>query len=162
MEIKCTKEEFKALLDLVYAGNLLVNGMRDVEERIAPHADIEQKIFAMAKDFGFEECVEFDEEFKEYMPTRAYENSEINDYVDAYEDKVFWEELVVRMARRQALNELGDENPDMTNAELRERQIELEEYYEDEFIENGIYHLKWIKPEIQSEEEAKSKAKADL
>ena len=142
MEIKCTKEEFKVLLDLVYAGNLLINGMREVDERIAPHAEL-------------------DEEFKEYMPTRAYENSEINDYIDAYEDKVFWEELVVRMARRQALNELGDENPDMTNAELRNRQIELEEYYEDEFIENGIYHLKWIKPEIQSEEEAKAKAKRE-
>ncbi|MEF9959329.1 MAG: hypothetical protein RR448_06275 [Niameybacter sp.] len=155
MELKCTKEEFKALFDLVYAGNLLINGMREVDERIAPHSEMEQKIFAMAKEFGCEEFVEFDEEFNEYMPTRAYENSEVNDYIDAYEDKVFWEELVVRMSRRQALNELGDENPDMTSVELRQRQIELEEFYEDEFIENGIYHLKWIKPEIQTEEVAK-------
>ncbi|MEG0950606.1 MAG: hypothetical protein RSE96_01620, partial [Niameybacter sp.] len=108
MELKCTKEEFKALFDLVYAGNLLINGMREVDERIAPHSEMEQKIFAMAKEFGCEEFVEFDEEFNEYMPTRAYENSEVNDYIDAYEDKVFWEELVVRMSRRQALNELGD------------------------------------------------------
>lgn len=161
MEIKCTKEEFKVLLDLVYAGNLLINGMRDVDNRILPHSEMEQKIFAMAKDFGLEELIEFDEEFGEYMPTRTYENSEVNDYIDLYEDKVFWEELVVRMARRQALNELGDENPDMTNAELRQRQIELEEYYEDEFIENGIYHLKWIKPEIQPEDVANSKRKLE-
>ncbi|MDA3732212.1 hypothetical protein PBV87_12025 [Niameybacter massiliensis] len=161
MELKCTKEEFKALLDLVYAGNLLINGMREVDERILPHSEMEQKIFAMAKEFGYEELIEFDNEFNEYMPTRAYENSEVNDYIDAYEDKVFWEELVVRMARRQALNELGDENPDMTSAELRQRQIELEEYYEDEFIENGIYHLKWIRPEIQSEEAAKKGSKLE-
>lgn len=161
MEIKCTKEEFKVLLDLVYAGNLLINGMRDVDNRVLPHSEMEQKIFAMAKDFGLEELIEFDEEFGEYMPTRTYENSEVNDYIDLYEDKVFWEELVVRMARRQALNELGDENPDMTNAELRQRQIELEEYYEDEFIENGIYHLKWIKPEIQPEDVANSKRKLE-
>ncbi|WP_053983308.1 hypothetical protein [Niameybacter massiliensis] len=161
MELKCTKEEFKALLDLVYAGNLLINGMREVDERILPHSEMEQKIFAMAKEFGYEELIEFDDEFNEYMPTRAYENSEVNDYIDAYEDKVFWEELVVRMARRQALNELGDENPDMTSAELRQRQIELEEYYEDEFIENGIYHLKWIRPEIQSEEAAKKGSKLE-
>lgn len=161
MELKCTKEEFKALLDLVYAGNLLINGMREVDERILPHSEMEQKIFAMAKEFGYEELIEFDDEFNEYMPTRAYENSEVNDYIDAYEDKVFWEELVVRMARRQALNELGDESPDMTSAELRQRQIELEEYYEDEFIENGIYHLKWIRPEIQSEEAAKKGSKLE-
>ena len=61
MEIKCTKEEFKVLLDLVYAGNLLINGMREVDERIAPHAELEQKIFAMAKEFGLEDYIEFDE-----------------------------------------------------------------------------------------------------
>ena len=78
MELKCTKEEFKALLDLVYAGNLLINGMREVDERILPHSEMEQKIFAMAKEFGYEELIEFDNEFNEYMPTRAYENSEVN------------------------------------------------------------------------------------
>lgn len=147
MELKCSKEEFKILMDLVYAGNLLINGMREVDERIAPYSDMEQRLFAMAKEHGYEDCIAYDEEYKEYMPTHTYENSELADYIDAYEDRVFWEELVVRMARRQALNELGDENPDMSNAELRNRQIELEEYYEDAFIESGIYHLKWIKPE---------------
>lgn len=147
MEFKCSKEEFKVLMDLVYAGNLLMNGMKEQDERIEAYQEMEQRIFAMAKEYGFEELVAYDEEYKEYMPTHTYENSEINEYIDAYEDRVFWEELVVRMARRQALNELGDENPDMTNTELRNRQIELEEYYEDQFIESGIYHLKWIKPE---------------
>lgn len=149
MEIKCTKEEYKVLLDLIYAGNLLINGMREQDERIASYQEMEQLIFAMAKEHGFEDLIAYDEEFKEYMPTHTYEKEAVNDYVDAYEDRVFWEELVVRMARRQALNELGDENPDMTNTELRNRQIELEEYYEDQFIESGIYHLKWIKPEEQ-------------
>ena len=147
MEIKCTKEEFKILMDLVYAGNLLINGMREQDERLAPYQELEQLIFAQAKDYGYEELIALDEEYNEYMPTHTYEKDEINDYIDAYEDRVFWEELVVRMARRQALNELGDENPDMTSQELRNRQVELEEYYEDEFIESGIYHLKWIKPE---------------
>lgn len=147
MEIKCTKEEFKILMDLVYSGNLLINGMRANEERIEAYANIEQQIFAMAKDFGFEELIEYDEEYKEYMPTHTYENDEFVEYIDAYEDRVFWEELVVRMARREALNELGDENPDMSKLELRQRQEELEEFYENEFNESDIYHLKWIKPE---------------
>ena len=149
MEIKCTKEEFKILMDLVYAGNILVNGMREQSERIMPYHEMEQKLFEMAKAFGYEELITYDEEYKEYMPTHEYEKESVNDYIDAYEDKVFWEELVVRMARKEALNELGDENPDMTKGELRERQMELEDYFENEFIESGIYHLKWIKPEDQ-------------
>ncbi len=150
MEIKCTKEEYKVLLDLVYAGNLMLNGMREQEDRIAHYHEMEQFIFGMAKEQGYEDLIAYDNEYNEYMPTHTYENSEFVAYIDAYEDRLFWEELVVRMARRQALNELGDENPDMTSAELRNRQIELEAYYEDQFIESGIYHLKWIKPEEEN------------
>ncbi|MGL4361835.1 MAG: hypothetical protein ACRCSG_00890 [Cellulosilyticaceae bacterium] len=149
MELKCTNEEFKTLMDLVYAGNLLINGMRDTDNRVEQYSAMEQMIFKMAKDYGCEDCVAYDEEYNEYMPTHSYENSSFAEYIDSYEDRVFWEELVVRMARREALNELGDENPDMTNVELRNRQMELEEYYENEFVESGIYHLKWIKPEDQ-------------
>lgn len=147
MEFKCTKEEFKTLLDLVYAGNLLINSMKDSDNKSQPHHEMEQMVFKLAKDYGYEELITFDEEYNEYTPSHVYEKDEMNDAIDAYEDRVFWEELVVRMARKEALNELGDENPDMTSAELRNRQVQLEEYYEDEFIESGLYHLKWIKPE---------------
>lgn len=147
MEIKCTKEEFKTLLDLVYAGNLVINGMKEKAQQSMPHYKMEQKFFEMAKDYGYEALVAYDEDYEEYIPSHTYEKDEMNDAIDAYEDRVFWEELVVRMARRHALNELGDEQPDMTSAELRARQMALEEYYEDQFIESGLYHLKWIKPE---------------
>ncbi|MGL4345408.1 MAG: hypothetical protein ACRCTE_09430 [Cellulosilyticaceae bacterium] len=149
MKIECTKEEFKALLDLVYAGNLLINGMRSKEERVADHAQMEQEIFAMAKDYGIEDAVAYDEEFEEYMPTHAYENGTCAEYIDAYEDNVFWEELTLRMARRDALSILTDENPEMPKAELNALQLRLEDEYEEEFSENGLYHLKVCRPEIK-------------
>ncbi|MGL6173191.1 MAG: hypothetical protein ACRC1P_01080 [Cellulosilyticaceae bacterium] len=151
MNIELTQEEFKALFDLVYAGNVLINGMRSVEERIAPHAALEQKIFSMAKDNGMEDAVAYDEEFKEYMPTHTYEASEVNGYIDAYDDQVFWEELVVRMARRDALNILGDENPDMSKVELNNLQLQLEEKYEEEVEYHGIERLKVVEMPLQSQ-----------
>lgn len=149
MKIECTKEEFKVLLDLVYAGNILVNGLRSQEERIKVYSDMEQTLFASAKEFGLEDIAEYSEEFKEYMPTHAYEEDEegINPYIDAYDEKVFWEELALRLARRDVLNEVGDVNPDMTKQEVNKKQLQLEEMYEDEFIENGIAWLKLQKPE---------------
>ena len=145
--LNLTKEELKTLMDLVCTGNLVINGPRGIDERIIPYHDMEQKIFKLAVENGLEDCITFDEEFAEYMPTHTYENDTFMEYVDEYETKVFWEELIVRMAERHALNELGDENPDMSKAELKKRQETLEEYYENEFIESDIYHLKWIKPE---------------
>ena len=150
MNIELTKEEFKALFDLVYAGNVLVNSMRSVEERIKPHAEMEQKIFALAKECGMEDAVEYDEEYGEYMPTRIYEATEINEYIDTYDDQVFWEELIVRLARRDALNELGDVNPDMSKAELNSLQDKLEEKYEEEIEYHGIDRLKVVQAPLQS------------
>lgn len=149
MKIECTKEEFKTLLDLVYAGNLLINGMRSKEERVAEHAEMEQQIFAMASSFEIDDVVTYDEEYEEYMPTHTYENSEFAEYIDAYEDQVFWEELTLRMARRDALSILTDEDPEMPKSELNKLQLRLEDEYETEFSENGIYHLKVIKPDIK-------------
>ncbi|MEE1072539.1 MAG: hypothetical protein U0L26_09190, partial [Cellulosilyticum sp.] len=59
MKIECTKEEFKTLMDLVYAGNLLINGPRSKEERIGQYADMEQAIYKMADSFGLEGLVEY-------------------------------------------------------------------------------------------------------
>lgn len=146
MKIECTKEEFEALFDLVYAGNILINGMRNSEERLQKHSDMEQKIFAMAKEFGLDNVVEYDEEFKEYMPTHEYEEGEINECIDQYETRVFWEELVMRLARRDALNYAGDVDQNITKAALNKMQLELEEKYEEEIQENGIMHLKIVKP----------------
>lgn len=148
MKLECTKEEFKVLMDLVYAGNLLINGPRSKEERIERYSDMEQKMFAMAKEeFGLEELVEYDEEFKEYMPTHEYEEDEFNEYIDEYDTSVFWEELVMRLARRDALNYAGDVDQNVSPAALRQMQLKWEEQYEEEIADNGIMNLKIVKIE---------------
>ncbi len=146
MKLECTKEEFKVLMDLVYAGNLLINGPRSKEERIERYSDMEQKMFAMAKEeFGLEELVEYDEEFEEYMPTHEYEEDEFNEYIDEYDTSVFWEELVMRLARRDALNYAGDVDQNVSPAALRQMQLKWEEQYEEEIADNGIMNLKIVR-----------------
>lgn len=144
MNIKCTKEEFKVLFDLIYAGNIVVNGMRNYDERIKEYHEVEQKIFSLAEEFGLNDVAVYDEEFKEYMPTRAYEDSEINEYIDDYDSAVFWEELTLRLARRDALNILCDQEPDMSKEKLAKVQMDLEDKYERIFSEGGFADLKLI------------------
>lgn len=147
MKIECTKEEFKTLMDLVYAGNLLINGTRSQEERVKNYSDMEQQMYKMAAEFGLGDLVEYDEEFKEYMPTHEYEEDEFNEYIDAYDTSVFWDELVMRLARRDALNYAGDVDQNITKAALKEMQLGFEEKYEEEIEANGIMNLKIVKLE---------------
>ena len=147
MKIECTKEEFKALMDLVYAGNLLINGPRSKEERVQQYADMEQMIYKMASSFGLEGLVEYSEEYEEYMPTHEYEEDEFNNYIDEYDTSVFWDELVMRLARRDALNYAGDVDQNITRAALKQMQLGFEEKYEEEIEANGIMNLKIVKVE---------------
>ncbi len=144
VKIECTKEEYKVLLDMIYAGNILLNGMRSQEEKLKEYSDLEQWIFSNAKSYGVEDVVEYDEEYEEYIPTRTYEEEELNEYIDEYETRVFWEELTMRLARRDALNYAGDVDQDITKAALRDMQDKLEEKYEEELEANGIMNLKVV------------------
>ena len=149
MKFECTKEEFKTLMDLVYAGNLLINGPRSKEERIAKYANMEQEVFKMASSFEIEGLIEYSDEFKEYMPTHEYEEDEFNNYIDEYDTSVFWEELVMRLARRDALNYAGDVDQNITRAALKEMQLGFEEKYEEEIEANGIMNLKIVRLDEQ-------------
>lgn len=144
MKIECTKEEFKVLLDMVYAGNILINSMRSQEEKIEEYANMEQFFLSKAKEYGLENIAEYDEEYSEYIPTREYEDEDFNGYIDEYETCVFWEELIMRLARRDALNYAGDVDQDITKAALKEMQFKLEDKYEEEIEANGIMNLKVI------------------
>lgn len=143
MNIKFTKEEFKSLLDLVYAGNTVTNVMRDDKERIQEYDNIEQKIFSLAEEFDLKDVVVYDEYSKGYVPTRAYEASEINECIEDYDEAVFLEELIIRLARKDALNVLCDEKPDMSKEELARLQIELEDKYEKILLEGGVANLRF-------------------
>lgn len=150
MKIECTKEEFKTLMDLVYAGNLLINGTRPQAERIKNYSDMEQMIYKMAEAFELGDLVEYSEEFGEYMPTHEYEEDEFNDYIDEYDTSVFWEELVMRLARRDALNYAGDVDQNVTKAALKEMQLGFEEKYQEEIESNGLMNLKIVRLEEEN------------
>ncbi len=150
MKIECTKEEFKTLMDLVYAGNLLINGTRLQAERIKNYSDMEQMIYKMAEAFELGDLVEYSEEFGEYMPTHEYEEDEFNDYIDEYDTSVFWEELVMRLARRDALNYAGDVDQNVTKAALKEMQLGFEEKYQEEIEANGLMNLKIVRLEEEN------------
>ncbi|ONI38434.1 hypothetical protein AN640_02515 [Candidatus Epulonipiscium fishelsonii] len=147
MNLELTEEEFRTLVDLVYAGNLMLNDMGG--EELGPHAKLQQKIFSIANQNGFDSLISFDENLNMYVPTQSYENDEINEWIEEYENTLFFDELVLRFARRDALNYLGDENPNMSPAELEQLQLKYEDMYDEEIEYHGIARLKITPLEVQ-------------
>ena len=141
MEIKLNlaPEQFRSLLDLVYLGNWMINSIR--MERTEEHEQIMQMFFSAARSNGYEDLIEYDPEEGDYHANLRMHDS-VEPFITAYEEDVYWNELVETLAERDLYDLLGDEaadNLDLT--ELLEQRSPFEEIYRKEFERNGIDHL---------------------
>ncbi|MDO7787017.1 hypothetical protein [Desulforamulus aquiferis] len=141
MKINFTKKQFRTLLDLVYAGNMVINSTK-YDNESEEHEELQSYIFSFCKDYGFEELVEFDRELDKYYETREYEESGILDFIDEYDDYIFWDQLVSNLARRDANNEVVARAAKPSAEVLFRRSLELEKKYSKEFEKNGLENVK--------------------
>lgn len=142
IEIKLTKEQYEDLIKLVYLGNWIINASR-TEDIIEKYENLTQYIYSFAKEAGLEKYFEYDKKFNKFFPTEEFEkNTDIKDFLDEYNDEVFWQELIFRMAGRDLVRKYGEEA--IRKMPFKERMI-LEypfiEKYDKEFSENGIENL---------------------
>lgn len=148
MKIHFTKKEYRLLLDYLAIGQWVMHAYdTNVGEPDTEHDQLEQKILALAKEFGWEKLVHYDSTAKKYNPTREYEMAEeVTTFLEEYDDEVFWDELCSRLASRDLLKEKGEaELEKMDIAEQLSLEDEISEKYRDEFIKNGLKNLELAK-----------------
>ena len=143
MKINFTKKEYRLLLDLVYLGEWMIEAH---ETGRTPESEkyemIIQKIYSHAKEMGCEDLIESAEQFNEYFPTMEYEESEVRDYIDEYNDETFWSELIGRLMERDVRQECADKNIDVNSIEdFWELGTPHEEKYAQEFSNYGLARL---------------------
>lgn len=137
MKINFTKKQFKHLLDLVHLGEWTANSSRESDTLIKEYEELFQYINSLAKDFGYEEIIQFDKKLNDYFPTQAYEN-ELQPIIGLNDNEVFWNELSGRLATRDLANEkVVPRDAD----EQFKRLLEIEQLYEEEFEEHGLSRL---------------------
>jgi len=147
-KIELTKEQFKALLKLVYLGNWLANANRDgspENPRLKEYEAIENYIFSFAKEFGFGEYVDDEEAGKsKFYPTRMFEEeTDIQKLIEEYDEETFWDELIDRLGDRDFFRHYSkDEIKKMTQEERFEKLYEFIDKWADEINERGIERLK--------------------
>jgi hypothetical protein len=144
MKINFTKSEFRALLDLIYLGDWVLTA-HDVEPdtKKSRHQEIVQKIYSYAKDFGFDNLIKHDHGRDSYSETLEFEEGDVREFLNDFEENNFWESLISNLAERDFHKEIG---PDGLRKLSIEENFEIigkhEENWADEFSKHGLENLK--------------------
>jgi len=153
MKINFTTEQYENLIKIVYLGNWMINAIRSGnpgDEQIEKYNEIEQYIFSFAKDFGLEKYIELDEKFNKYFPSQELEaDKEIEQYMEDYNNQIFWDELADRLGWRDFIRKYGEEKISLMSQ--KERFLKREEMvikYEEEFEKYGIERLEIKEGEV--------------
>lgn len=142
MKVSFTTKEYARLLELVHLG-LSVAGARPDDPATMPerYADIAQKIFGLAENFGCADLVETDVN-GQFFPTEKLTDGPAAEKFERFVEDAFWSELVSRLAERDLRNELGATklSEELTEEE-EERFAAIEDGYWRECETNGVEHL---------------------
>lgn len=144
MQINVTQAQYEKLMELVYLGNWMVNSYRG-EERLEDYDRTAEHILSFAPAAGCQDRVEFDEFEGRYFPSRKLDE-DLKPFVDDYDDDVFWNLLIDRLAERDLIRARGEEAVDKMEWDEYSRNVEpYVKKYEKEIDESGIEHLEIFK-----------------
>jgi hypothetical protein len=142
VKIPFSRKQYEYLLKVLYLGNWMINAHR-TDKGVVEYRSLENHIYSFCRGFGMEHLVEYDEEMKEYFPSRQLEESpDVERFREEYDNETFWGELIERLARRDLIEMYGEEEAGrMALEEIMEREQPLLDRYEMEFSEHGVDNL---------------------
>ncbi|OFX27380.1 MAG: hypothetical protein A2Z07_08570 [Armatimonadetes bacterium RBG_16_67_12] len=143
VKIEFSKEQFRALLELVYLGEYMVNGIRSPGEYLARFDEFQQYVYSMAARFGIADVAEFDDRLRKYFPSDSFDEA-MQEYIGAYDNETFWEELIHRLAERDFGEYYGDAAQHFVPEDRFARISPLIERYEEEAEKHGIDRLRTV------------------
>ncbi|HNT02082.1 MAG TPA: hypothetical protein PLB50_05190 [Candidatus Saccharicenans sp.] len=144
MELNLNRGQYEKLLELVYLGNWLINAYR-TDDYLEDYAEIVSLVFSQVEKAGLEDKAVKDELGDRYLPSFDFEES-LHDYISEYDSCCFWEELINRLAEREALKEFGSLPLDKIDLnEFLEKKNKYLRVYEQEVEESGLKNFELIK-----------------
>jgi hypothetical protein len=145
MKIDITKDEYRDLLDLLYIAQwVLIAHKTEEDPRTKPYDKVIQQLYSQAGEAGYERLIEHDPRTRSHYTTREFEEaSKAILFIDEFVDDSFWDELIIRLAERDAAQQAGgyDRLHLLSNEEQHKLRTPVEERYSEEFNEHGVDHL---------------------
>ncbi len=141
INIELTKNQLRTLLDIVFAGNMVLSGTNDQDEE--KYNEVESLIFGMAEKSGEKGLAEFDKAYGGWLPSKKFEDSGVLQRMDGYEDFVFWSELARRLALKDIATQTKLKDPDLIFEAMLDRADEYEDFFDEKGI--GVLEVKGMK-----------------
>lgn len=149
MKINFTKDEYRLLLDMLYLSDWMMHS-HEIGEKNNKHKILRKKLLSFFKEMGADDLVEYSSELKDYFELGEYDAELHEKFIDPYDDETFWEELIDRLARRDVINKIGqNEYQKMDGFELAKLILTASEPYENEFGKTGLDNLLLVKKSDQ-------------
>lgn len=150
MEMDLSLEQYETLLKLVYMGDWVISTLQakdradDDPDNDTRFAEVVRHVFSYAEKAGLGNIVQIDQNNGEPYLTREFEEeSGLVDILEDYEDEVFWQALIERLAHRDFLRHFGESAISAMAIEERiEKETPFHDKWANEFHENGIESIK--------------------
>lgn len=134
MEFQLGPEEYRRLIELVYLGEWMTNAQHDPEHQDEGATDILQRLLSAQAVDG----VGRDVESRKYYLEDSWADRLYDHYVLDYDDHVFWDELVERLAQRDLARERGVGPESIDREENLGELRPIEERYRRELEQHGL------------------------
>ena len=144
MKIDLTRRDYQSLLTVLEIADWVLHAYSSEEPaESAPIRALEQKILALADDFGCGELVEFDPVEQRYWLTREYDEvSDASEFIEQFENDNFWEQLTDRLVERDLIRQLGEKAVKRLDFDqLAEKSEPYQRLYGEEFLTHGVDRL---------------------
>ncbi len=143
MKATFTPKEYRQLLELVHLGMWAVTAYQGEDTAAARrYFDFDQRLLAMATDFGCADLVETREDGTLQPSPKLSEDERVRDLQGEFQNDVFWHELVSRLSDRDLAGDglqRGVETPGVEPPPSSEELLKkLEERYWAEFEKNDL------------------------
>lgn len=141
MKINFTKKEYRTLVDLIFLGDMVVNGIRAGDDNVKEYEELREYIYSFAKQMGCEDIIKFDKQFNQHFETREFEESKVQNYLTEYANEVFWSEMASRLAMRDIERIQRISAKELDHQEVLENVWSREETYLEEFEKNELKNV---------------------
>lgn len=144
MNIDLSREEYELLVEMIYTADYVYCAyLSERDQSREKYHLLQQKIMSYANQFKKGNLVEWDEESKQFMPSKDFvEKAPSVQFIEDFEINTFWEQLIDRLAIRDLFNHYGEDVvSQMDEKEFFLKRSQFREKYEEEFEKNGLQNI---------------------
>ena len=144
MKINFTKKEYRLLLEALYLSDWVMHSHAiKQEDRHLEHETFKKKILSHFKEMEADDVIEHSKESDDYYEVSAFDDYIHGKFINAYEENVFWDQLIDRLAERDVIKNIGIETYKSIDGMERIIKVDkVKEYYANEFEQHGLEHVK--------------------